>query len=173
MDYYTLLDMATELGFRLAMCGAETFRIEDSICRIMDAYGIAAEVFAIPNCLHVSIETAEGKPITRMRRIGYHGNDLDGVEKFNELSRKICRERPDPQMAMEWIRETEVSRKHYSLLLHLTGNFLGAAGFSIIFGGGLIDSLCAGICGLIIGIANRFMDAQKQICFSAPLYLHF
>lgn len=161
MDYNTLLDMTAELGFRLAMCGAETFRVEDSVCRIMDAYGITAETFAIPNCLHVSIETAEGIPMTRMRRIGYHGNDLDGVEKFNELSRKICNERPEPQIAMEWIHETDNSRKHYSLVLHLIGNFLGAVGFAIIFGGSLVDSLCAGICGLIIGLANRFMESQK------------
>lgn len=161
MDYYTLLDMTVELGFQLAMSGAETFRIEDSICRIMDAYGIAAEAFAIPNCLHVSIETAEGKPMTRMRRIGHHGNDLDGVEKYNELSRRICRERPDPKTAMDWIQKTDASRKRYSLTSYLIGNFLGAAGFGIIFSGDLIDSLCAGLCGLVIGLANRFMDSQK------------
>lgn len=161
MDYNTLLDMTAELGFRLAMCGAETFRIEESICRIMDAYGISAEAFAIPNCLHVSIETADGKPMTRMRRIGYHGNDLDGVEKFNELSRKICQEHPDPQIAMDWIRQTDASRKHYSFAVHLLGNFLGAMGFAILFGSGMLDSLCAGICGLIGGAANRFMEVQK------------
>lgn len=161
MDYNTLLDMTVELGYQLAMCGAETFRIEDSICRIMDAYGIAAEAFAIPNCLHVSIETAEGKPMTRMRRIGYHGNDLDGVEKYNELSRRICREYPDPKIAMEWIHETDNSRKRYSMASYLIGNFLGAAGFAILFSGSFKDSLCAGICGLIIGLANRFMDNQK------------
>lgn len=161
MNYNILLDMAAELGYRLAMCGAETFRIEDSINRIMDAYGIAAETFAIPNCLHVSIETAVGKPMTRMRRIGYHGNDLDAVEKYSNLSRRICQERPDPQVAMEWVHQTDASRRRYSLPVHLLGNFLGACGFAIIFGGNLIDSLCAGVCGLIVGLVNQFMDRHK------------
>ena len=55
MEYNILLDVAAELGYTLAISGAETFRVEESISRIMDAYGVEAEVFAIPNCLHVSI----------------------------------------------------------------------------------------------------------------------
>ena len=57
MDYHTLLELATDLGYQLAMSGAETFRIEESIRRVLAAYGIESEVFAIPNCLTVSIET--------------------------------------------------------------------------------------------------------------------
>ena len=49
MNYNTLLDLATNLGYELAMAGAETFRVEESIQRIMASYGIQTEVFAIPN----------------------------------------------------------------------------------------------------------------------------
>ena len=64
MDYNALLDMATDLGYELAMAGAETFRVEESINRCLAAYGIQAEVFAIPNYLAVSIITEDGQPIT-------------------------------------------------------------------------------------------------------------
>ena len=67
MDYNALLDMSTDLGYELAMAGAETFRVEESIQRVMAAYGVKAEVFAIPNYLMVSITDQDGKPITRMR----------------------------------------------------------------------------------------------------------
>ena len=96
MDYNTLLDLSTDLGYELAMSGAETFRVEESINRIMAAYNVESEVFAIPNCLTVSIETADGQLLTRMRRIGQHGNDLDSVERFNGLSRAICNRKPEP-----------------------------------------------------------------------------
>ena len=161
MDYNTLLDIATELGYQLAMSGAETFRVEESINRVMAAYGIHAEVFAIPNCLHVSIETPNGVPITRMRRIGQHGNDLDAVEKFSNLSRRLCAECPDLETAKSWLLNTSNSRKQYTLPMNLLGNFLGACGFAIMFGGGFIDSLCAGICGIIIGLVNKLMDHLK------------
>ena len=84
MDYNILLELAADMGYRLAMNGAETFRIEESIRRILAAYDIDSEVFAIPNCLTVSIIDGNAQPMTRMRRIGFHGNDLDAVEKFKE-----------------------------------------------------------------------------------------
>ena len=59
MNYSALLELATDLGYELAMCGAETFRVEESINRILSTYGVTAEVFSIPNCLIVSIETPE------------------------------------------------------------------------------------------------------------------
>ena len=68
MDYDILLDLATDLGWELAMSGAETYRVEESILRVLDAYGVEAEVFAIPNVLFVSILSDGEHPITRMRR---------------------------------------------------------------------------------------------------------
>jgi uncharacterized membrane protein YjjB (DUF3815 family) len=41
--------------------------------------------------------------------------------------------------------------------MYLLGNLLGAFGFSIFFGGTLIDGLCAGICGILIGLTDRFL----------------
>ena len=42
MDYSALLDLATDLGYRLAISGAETFRVEESVNRILGAYGIVS-----------------------------------------------------------------------------------------------------------------------------------
>ena len=60
MDYYLLTDLAAQVGHGLAISGAETFRVEDTIRRILRAYGIECEVFAIPNCLTISFEAANG-----------------------------------------------------------------------------------------------------------------
>lgn len=161
MDYYALLDLTIRLGHRLAMCGAETFRVEQCIVLIMKAYGIEAEAFAIPNCLTVSIKTEKGKPMTRMRRIGEHGNDLDAVERYSNLSRRICAEKPDPNDAIKWMKEVDASRVDYSLVGRLLGNFVGAAGFAVIFGSTFVDCLLSGVCGLVIGIVNLCMDKLK------------
>lgn len=173
MDYNSLLDMATDLGYRLAMCGAETFRVEESINMIMASYGIESETFAIPNCLTVSIETAEGKPMTRMRRIGYHGNDMDSVERYSNLSRKICRQRPEPQLARQWLREADISKRSYSIYVFLIGNFLGACGFSVFFGATLADSFLAGLCGIIVGLINHAMDKLKANLFFRTILAAF
>ena len=103
MDEITLIDLASDLGYELAMCGAETFRVEESVSRMLGAYGLEAEVFAIPNFLIVTVLTKDGQPITRMRRIGAHGNDLDQVEKLNSLSRAYCAQTPPPEEAPKWL----------------------------------------------------------------------
>ena len=91
MDYDELLELAMELGYQLQMCGAETYRVEESINRLLNAYGVQGEVFAIPNSLIVSMDIPNERPRTRMRRIPYHGTDLDSVEQFNGLCRRLYR----------------------------------------------------------------------------------
>ncbi len=180
MKYNTLLDMTTELGYRLAMCGAETFRVEESVNRSMAAYGLEAECFAIPNLLIVSLRTPEGETITRIKRIGFHGNDLDGVEQFSNLSRKICAETPDPEEGLRWLAEKEEIRPRYGLGMVLFGAFLGAAGYCLFFGGSPLDMLWAGLLGILVGILNHIMGKfhtnpffstiATSFLFSLPAY---
>lgn len=173
MDYNKLLDLTTDIGYRLAMCGAETFRVEESINRILDAYGIQSEVFAIPNCLHVSIETPDGTPITRMRRIGAHGNDLDAVEKYNTMCRTICRKKPELSVARQWLEATDNARVQYSRYAVMLGYFLGSFGFSILFGGTLVDAFFAGLCGLIVYFVIGFMGRLHANQFFSTIAASF
>ena len=76
MDYYLLTDLAARVGYHLALSGAETFRVEETIRRIIGAYGIECEAFSIPNCVMVSLEAANGKPLMVMKRVDFHGNDF-------------------------------------------------------------------------------------------------
>ena len=158
MEPSALLDVATGLGYRLAMCGAETYRVEESINRILQSYGIASEVFVIPNCMHISIHTSDGQTLTRMRRIGQHGNDLDAVERYSGLSRRICGEKPAPEIAMQWLEDADSQRRYYKFPMYLLGNALGAFGFAFLFCGSLTDALCSAFCGILVGLVNHFME---------------
>ena len=173
MDYNILLELATTVAHRLAMSGAETFRVEDTVILIMQAYGVEAEAFAIPNCLTVSIETPDGIPMTRMMRIGYHGNDLDCVERYSNLSRRICREKPDPKVAFQWLKEADQAKRQFSFPILLAGNFLGACGYSVFFGGSLTDSIFAGICGIVVGLVIMLMDRLKANAFFRTIIASF
>ena len=169
MDYYLLTDLAATMGYHLAMSGAETFRVEDTIHRILRAYGVECEAFAIPNCVSVSLEAANGKPLMIMKRIGFHGNDLEALEKLNALSRRICAERPDVDEAMAWLEETMQACRSYSTGVFYLGSVLVGLGFCLVFGGTLLDCLWAGAMGLIIGLITRFMDKQEANPFFSTL----
>jgi uncharacterized membrane protein YjjP (DUF1212 family) len=174
MEYDILLDLVTDLGYNLAMSGAETFRVEESVNRILSAYGIESEVFAITNCMTISIKTPDGKAITRMKRIGFHGNDLDAVEKFSGLSRAYCNRTPDPKEGQQWLDYVCSHRQYYSTPMQYLGYFLGAMGYGLFFGGNLIHGLCAGICGLTVGFVSKYLDkwkANQFFCTIASSYL--
>ena len=72
MDYYLLTDMAAQIGYELAAAGSgETF-IEETMRRVLAAYGIECEAFAIPNCVMVRPPEADnGKPLMVMKRVGF------------------------------------------------------------------------------------------------------
>ena len=169
MNYNALLDLATDLGYELAMAGAETFRVEESIQRVMASYGVQAEVFAIPNYLMVSIIDDSGNPITRMRRIGRHGNNLDAVEKYSNLSRAFCNRTPDPVEGLTWFDRVREHLCTYSLPMQYLGYFVGAAGYALFFGGNWIDSFCGGICGILVGCVNQLLDRRKANQFFSTI----
>lgn len=173
MDYNTLLDLATDLGYELAMSGAETFRVEESISRVLAAYGVESEVFAIPNYLIVNILTEDGTPVTRMRRIGTHGNDLDSVEKFSGLSRAYCNRKPEPKEGLKWLDMVRAEKLKYSLPMEYLGYFIGAGGFGLLFGGNWIDAICAGICGMVVGFTSGLLEAQKANPFFRTIAASF
>ena len=173
MDYYLLLEMAVDLGYELAMAGAETYRVEESIRRVLLAYDLESEVFSIPNCIIVSIEGPNGKPMTRMRRVGQHGNDLDALERFSDLSRIICSQAPDPSEALQWLEQTRGSRKVYALPATLLGNFLAAAGFGLFFGGTMADTIWSGVIGVLVGFINYFLGVIKTNPFFTTITSSF
>lgn len=165
MDNEALLDLAADLGYDLAICGAETFRVEETVSRILSAYGMEAEVFAIPNLLIVSLRQEDGHNLTRVRRIGSHDNDLDAVEKFNGLSRVICTRKPTPEEAQEMLSQVREKRLYYSVPAQYLGAFLGGAGFGLFFGCKFGDCLCAGICGIVISLVQKYLTQRKVNAF--------
>ena len=159
MDYTALLNLGAELGCQLMESGAEIYRVEDSILRLMRAYGAQdAQVFAIPNCLLVGITPPDGHPITRLCRIPSHGTDLDHMERCNALCRSLCWDTPAPEQAHEQLRQMLSNRSRYSLAAMLSGHFLVGAFFTPFFGGNLQDALFGGLCGLSIGLTSRMLN---------------
>lgn len=48
MDYYLLTDTAAQIGYELAVSGAETFRIEETMRRVLAAYASNARPLRSP-----------------------------------------------------------------------------------------------------------------------------
>ena len=153
LDYDKLLTLSSDLGYHLLLSGAEIYRVEESIQRLLWAYGVQeADPFVIPNCIIVSMVTPEGRSMTQVRRMPSHGTDIDLLECFNDLCRHLCVEKPDLDEARVRLEAARKACRSYSLPAILASYFMGTAAFALFFKGSLRDSLCAGICGVIIGL---------------------
>ena len=129
MDYYLLADMTVQIGYELAIAGAETYRVEETMRRVIAAYGTEGQAFAIPNCVAVSFVAHNTKPLTIMKPVGSHRNHLQRIEKLNALSRRICAEVPELAEAQRWLKETVAGVRSYPTGIYYLGNFIAAAGF--------------------------------------------
>ena len=93
--------------------------------------------------------TPEGHPITRMRRIGGHGTDIELLERCNDLCRRLCDQTPPLEQAQQLL--AQLPGRSYALWQVLLGYGLAPAFFSPLFGGGLGDAAAAFLGGLAVG----------------------
>ncbi len=158
LDYYEeLLELTMDLAYEIQCCGAETYRVEDTVTHVLSAYGIQPEVFVIPNCIITSIRTPDGLSLNRMRRSRGSSNNLEGVEKYSALSRELCRDKPSLEDFRARLKETKRGLRHYGFWIGLLGHALAAAGFSVYFGGTWMDCIVGGCCGVAVGVMGAWL----------------
>lgn len=166
MDYDRLLKLAVDLGCCLMSSGAEIYRVEESMGRLLSAYSLAdAEVFAIPNCIIVSVTMPGGHSATRMCRVGPHGTDMELLERCNALCRDLCANTPPLDEARARLDEVSARKHAFSPAQTLLGYALAPAFFAPLFGGGALDGACAFVVGFVVGLFQvyglRFMLANS------------
>ncbi len=172
--YEELLEFAVSLANKLQSCGAETYRVEETINRIVEAYGVErVDAFVIPSCIMASLETDGGRILTKIRRLKNSETMLDGIERYSALCRRICAEKPSIPEARKLLREAEHKVCRYPVAVYYLAAFLIGFGFGVFFGGGILEALSAGVCGLAIGASLKFMGKLHANTFFTSFVCSF
>ncbi|MGG7176298.1 threonine/serine exporter family protein [Clostridium paraputrificum] len=151
MDMNKLLHVATFAGKIMLESGGETYRVEETICRICSSFGInLADSFVTPTGIMVSI-CHDNQTFSLIKRVTSRSVDLNKVDKINDLSRKLQTEHIDIDEFNEMLNKVNEGER-YSFPITLTFSALGAGTFSMLFGGDFKDLIAATIIGLIIKI---------------------
>ena len=157
VEYDSLLNLVADMGCALMSSGAEIYRVEESMYRLLRAYDLpGAEVFAIPNCIIVSVNTPDGHACTRMRRIGAHGTDIELLERCNDLCRTLCVQTPPLEEAKRRLADIPARRRRFSTAMNLFGYGLAPAFFAPLFGGSFLDMAAAFAVGLTVGLFQLY-----------------
>ncbi|WP_252224198.1 MULTISPECIES: threonine/serine exporter family protein [unclassified Clostridium] len=151
MDLNKLLKVSTFAGKIMLESGAETYRVEETICRICTSFGVdQADSFVIPTGIMVSI-SHDDEVVSLVKRVTSRGVDLNKIDKINDLARKT-------QIELLSIDEfnkelIEISKgDRYSNSYTFFWSAISAGSFAMLFGGNVKDFIVATIIGLIIKI---------------------
>jgi uncharacterized membrane protein YjjP (DUF1212 family) len=153
-----VLDIALEIGYRLLESGAEVSRVEESIRRMVMAYGHShCDVFAIPSCIIVTAPDHTGVSQTRLRRLHARGTNLGRITLLNSLVRQVCSTTPtagDIESSLQKIAASPV----FGFPVQLLACALIAAAFTLFFGGSWADAAVALVCGALMKLAMHALS---------------
>lgn len=169
MNYTILMDLVSAIASKLAVSGAETYRVEESVRRIAAAYGLEARVYAIPHSLFITIMIPGQFPMTQLCRMDHLGTDLEAVELYSNLSRKICAETPNWETANAlWGPPVNAPVLSYHPVIQCIFSVVASAGFVIIFNihgyGNLLCALGGGITWAAFCVVQAF-GGQELLCY--------
>lgn len=162
MDYPKIVQGILDIGEEMLKCGAENFRLDDSLYRMCDSYGFKRyDVFVIPSNIQITVETPDGEIITQIRHIESSTFDYDKLDYLNDLSRYVCRNQPDADEINRRLQEV-MNRKGLSTPLKLLAAGMSGAGFSILFGAGIKDALIAVVAAAIIVLVGDIVSKREH-----------
>jgi len=145
-----LIDIFLDFGETMMASGAEIGRVEDSLARMGRSYGaVKTNVFVITSSIELTMQFSDGQTVTRTRRIlGAGDTDFEKLRALNALSRRCAMDRlpvGELKTAIE-----EIKQRRIPMLWFCIGSVFASGGFSVFFGGTLLDAAMAGLFSLFI-----------------------
>ncbi|WP_122640083.1 MULTISPECIES: threonine/serine ThrE exporter family protein [unclassified Romboutsia] len=160
MGINRILNFASTAGKMMLQCGGETYRVEETITRICQSFDVDdIDVFASPTAVMVSI-IVDGKIHSVVKRISSRSIDLNMVHNINSLSRTIYKNRPDIYFCEKELERLCVE-DFYSLKTTLFAAGIATSTFTILFGGGFTDFICAFIIGILTKALSLFLNKSS------------
>ncbi|MGN0169941.1 MAG: threonine/serine exporter ThrE family protein [Lachnospiraceae bacterium] len=171
MNYQRIIQEILSIGQMMVGTGAEIFRTEDSLYRMLESYGFSnCNAHAIPSNIQVSAEAPTGEIITQICHIRKSGIDLTQLDKLNDLCRYICENHPDEKEIRE--RRIAITKlKPMKPALTALAAMLGGGGFTVFFGGGFIDCIIGCIVSVFIALGGMQLAKKESNGFIYNLIL--
>ncbi|MGZ9587313.1 threonine/serine exporter family protein [Paenibacillus marinisediminis] len=161
MDLNRVVYVATYAGKILLESGGETYRVEDTIGRICQAYGFEeVESFVVPTAIITSAVRDDFSAESVIKRVTNRSFNLQKIVRVNELSRKLYSEHITVEEL--YTRLQEIDRdKPYPLWLSSLFYALIAAGYAVFFGEGVLNILNAFISAVIMRLVMYIFERGK------------
>lgn len=153
-----IVHIAAEAGKIMLENGGETYRVEQTISMICNAYNIkSTESFVTPTVVMISITNQMGETTTVIRRITSRTVNLEKISAINNLSRSLYSNPLLMKDLKDEVKKIE-SQQRYSEKVSVFAAGITTSFFSLLFGGNIRDFFIAFIAGVLITLLSNFLN---------------
>ena len=165
-----LINLALDAGEIMIRNGAETFRVQDTMRRILATSGQEKiEAVALVTVLLATLPRAEKGPLSMMRAIHSRSVNFRKVCEVNDMSRAFVEGRIDIDEAIQRLDEISHERE-YLLPTRLIGYGMIAGCFSFLGSLSLLDGLLSAFTGMMLGGLSIWLSTKKTPYFFDPFF---
>lgn len=163
--YEKILNFAVHTGELMLKSGAETYRVEDTITRILEKHSFCSvNTFVIPTGIMVTVEGESYALLTKVVRVKNRGTRLDRIEKLNQLSRDYVNDIISIDEAIERLHEIRNSSSYKPrTIIFWIG--VSCSFFSIMFNGGPIEFILSFFIGVLVGFLQYDLTKKGIVNF--------
>lgn len=160
MNYKLLLNFALLTGEIMLENGGETFRVEDTISRILLTSNCqTAEAFVTPTGIFATLDHPDIDLLSYVRRIKNRTININKIALANAISRDFCSGEVTLEASMYQLQQVK-DEAEYSSWIRILSIGLAAGFFAIVFGGTTSDMGVALLSGIIFGLVESFLSSQ-------------
>ena len=169
MNYKLIFKTAVLAGEIMLSNGAETYRAEDTINRILKITNFKViESFVAPTGIFVTLDDPTIDMITYVKRVNIRTTHLNRVSLANDVSRKLCNGQISVEDAYNKLEQIK-KEPTYCNSLTIIGIAFTSAFFSIVFGGSIVEFFICLINGFFLGFLKIFLNDKKITPFFLDL----
>lgn len=166
-----IMDTCMLAGQIMLQSGAETYRVEDTMTRIANSYGLpGAHSYVTPTAIMFSITGAES---ARLARIQERTTDLHKIAQVNSISRQISSDQLAPTEAFLLLKVIEAGPAEYSPWMKMIAAAISSGCFTIMFQGSWGDFIPSMVAGFAGYTTMLYLHKWVQVKFFAELCAAF
>lgn len=160
--YKELVNFSLLAGVIMMGSRAETSRVEDMVARILKTSGLpVTEAFVLPTGITVTLSDDKDMTICVNKRTFSGDVNISKIYKVNQVSRDFCSGIISLDDAYKKLKEID-EEKSFPVWVKLIGTSLASGGFSIFFGGSILDGIAALLIGLLLGVCLIYFKKLLQ-----------
>lgn len=149
-DIEYILDFAAGLGCKMLSVGANLERVNDTMYRICHSYHLnSISIFSLNSLIMISAKSHDNLTGTRQISVPSSSNHLEKLNRFNQLSRKVCAQTPPPQTLAHLLQEADNLKPSPTPVIIL-GHLISMSSLCAIYGGSFSDMLAVDLNTIVL-----------------------